>query len=757
MSERSLLPRIPQPPHDPTSLRLGGGPGWQPLAAALRNVAFSGPDAALTLARQPGLARSLAEPNGSFGGLRPPSNVALGPGGEIYLLDRARLTLRIFDPCACAFLDAPCFGGRGAGRRELQNPGGIGICAGNLFVCDTGNRRLGVFALRGYTLRGHWSPPPNATAQPWSPVAVAFDGKGRVYVSDPANGAAHQFSSAGTWLGMRDGLGSVSHLAVDCRDRVLVVTVGGRGAEALSIDFDAPGDRRGLDLQAASGLFPPLPFAVDADGRLHLGGLCPSTEEAEPGCLAGPRAPDGAAGEQPERGVFTADGQPWQPPAGAAVKTALVYQPEGEYVSAALDSFIYRCQWHRVLLEGETVPGSFVIVSTFTSEVALPDTEVRALPPEAWQTGATARLERGAGWDCLVMSPPGRFLWLRLELRSTGMVTPRVGGAEIEFPRISLRRYLPAVFGEEPASADFTDRFLAIFDTSLRSIESKLDRLAAYFDPGSAPAGEDGAADFLDWLASWIGITLERRWPVARKRRFLKQVGALFPLRGTREGLRRQLLVYFGMDGAACCCPDDRPAGRCEAEPRNCRAPEPPRCAWQPPELILEHFQLRRWLFVGAGRPGEQAALWGEGVANRSRLDHSATVDVTQLRMTPDPVRDPFLAYAHRFTVLAPGCFGKDEANRRALQNLLTRESPAHTTFEVRYVEPRFRIGMQSTIGLDAVIGRIPEGARLDDGAGPGDAHLLGRDTVLADGAGAGGPSLRVGKTSQVGGATRLD
>ena len=65
-----------------------------------------------------------------------------------------------------------------------------------------------------------------------------------------------------------------------------------------------------------------------------------------------------------------------------------------------------------------------------------------------------------------------------------------------------------AVFGAEATSADFTDRFLSLFDTTLRGFEHQLDYLARYFDPASAPAQRETPAslDFLSWLSSWIGI-----------------------------------------------------------------------------------------------------------------------------------------------------------------------------------------------------------------------------------------------------------
>ena len=79
-----------------------------------------------------------------------------------------------------------------------------------------------------------------------------------------------------------------------------------------------------------------------------------------------------------------------------------------------------------------------------------------------------------------------------------------------------------------------------------------------------------------------------------------------------------------------------------------------------------------------------------------------------------DPVRDPFHYTAHRFTVFVPGCFETSDEMRRSLYNLLRSESPAHTKYEIEFVKPRFRIGFQSSIGLNSVIGRIPEGITLD-------------------------------------------
>ena len=168
------------------------------------------------------------------------------------------------------------------------------------------------------------------------------------------------------------------------------------------------------------------------------------------------------------------------------------------------------------------------------------------------------------------------------------------------------------------------------------------------------------------------------------------------------------------------------------------------------PSLILEHFKLRRWLFVGEGRLGEQSVLWGKRIVNRTKLNETAQVGVTQLIDTGDPVRDPFHLYAHKFSVFVPAGCARTDAQQAALQRLIAMSKPAHTVAQLELVEPRFRIGFQSSIGLDSVVGRYPKGFVLDD-------HTLGYDTVLGEPCGKeGGPTLEIGEQSRIGTTTIL-
>ena len=123
----------------------------------------------------------------------------------------------------------------------------------------------------------------------------------------------------------------------------------------------------------------------------------------------------------------------------------------------------------------------------------------------------------------------------------------------------------------------------------------------------------------------------------------------------------------------------------------------------------------------------------------------------TQLLTTQDPFRDPFHVYAHKFSAFVPACFGKSDSLRRSLENLINAERPAHTQHQLIFVEPRFRIGFQSMIGLDSVVGRYPsEGITLNQTS-------LGSSSLLSAAPNRqGGPSFEVSQ-SRVGTSTKLD
>jgi phage tail-like protein len=680
--------RNPPPglPDDPTWMILRGRDGW-PTAKGWSSLAVSPLDCALVLPSLPGGSSALADPSGRFGGLVLPPNVAEGPDRTVWLLDLARGKLRRFDDCACVFVDAPCVAGLGHGARQLLAPVALAVRGRDLLVLDGGAGpalgRVLVFTSRGFALRSVLAPPADATPNPWKPSAIAVAPDERTFVADIANGALHVFDRGGAWRAAWLGFGAVSALAIDRFGRLYTYVQGDTFVSVWSAEGATIGQASSID--EVRDCFAAPTLASDASGRVNLTGRCAGA------------------------GWFDAAGQP----SAARPATPPAYAASGVWLSTALDSGIGRCQWHRIDPKARTPKGTTLAVQTFTSEVEQPIDMIASLPSTAW----TAVPLGAEPEEALILSPQGRYLWLRVTLSGNMQTTPRLDELLIEYPRISLRRYLPARFAPDPVSADFTDRLLGVFDRGFRSVETQIDRQANLFDPRSAPAAAKaaGTPDMLSWLAGWIGVVFDRSWPVAKRRSYLMRAAKLYPCRGTLPGLRSALLLYLGLDSMA----PVRSAATCAPK---C-APPPP--AWRPPQLILEHWKIRRWLFLGDGRLGDAAVLWGETIMGRSQLGDTAQLGATRLDTSRAATTDPFNAEAYAFTVFVPGGVARSAAAKASAQRLVDHQKPAWSQAKLRFVLPRMRIGIQASIGFDSVVGCWPEGVLLDEAR-------LGRASVLS-------------------------
>ncbi len=317
------------------------------------------------------------------------------------------------------------------------------------------------------------------------PAGLAIDGDGTLYVGDgrrtlPAGAEddrfVHRFAADGRYLGAVTGY------------RGAVVALGvDAGKRLLLVD---PGTRREA-------------------GTHHLVVLLPRETLSTP--------------EGPARGVF------YSPP---------------------LDSREAGTRWHKLRLPGVELPGHAQVRVSYL----VLDTEARRRQYEerlAEPTGdpqEKARLLDNAGWsealinprDALILSRPGRYLALRIELVAAGGDAPRVRSAEAWFPRISYLRYLPAVYQEDEAGRDFLERFLALFETLFDDIERTIDRLPRLFDPAATPSG------FVRWLAAWLALAPDEAWPEERLRALLRRAPELYRRRGTRTGLQDLIELFTG-------------------------------------------------------------------------------------------------------------------------------------------------------------------------------------------------------------------
>lgn len=108
-----------------------------------------------------------------------------------------------------------------------------------------------------------------------------------------------------------------------------------------------------------------------------------------------------------------------------------------------------------------------------------------------------------------------------------GLVTPHPMGD-----------HLPPLFRED----DLAQRFTGALDDVLAPLLLTLDNLPAYLDPTLAPA------DFVGWLAGWVGLSLDANWPLPRQRDLVGSAADLHRWRGTCRGLAAQVELYTGVE-----------------------------------------------------------------------------------------------------------------------------------------------------------------------------------------------------------------
>jgi phage tail-like protein len=95
---------------------------------------------------------------------------------------------------------------------------------------------------------------------------------------------------------------------------------------------------------------------------------------------------------------------------------------------------------------------------------------------------------------------------------------------------------LPGVYLED----EFVRGLTRGLDTVLAPVFLTLDCLDAYIDPRVAPE------DFLPWLGSWLGVSLDDSWPADRRRRVIATAAARHRDGGTRRGLQAYLEALTG-------------------------------------------------------------------------------------------------------------------------------------------------------------------------------------------------------------------
>jgi phage tail-like protein len=541
-----------------------------------------------------------------------------------------------------------------------------------------------------------------------APAGLALDRRGFLYIADPAAGRVVVVSpdDGSVVAVLADGLQEPVDVAVAPSGTIYVADRQGAEISVWTARFKRTGS-------FASGLVNFRPIAVFAE----TGGVVGAVDAAHPRVLRfgadGSPLPDaewssitsglgdpdlvlGALrciyGPEPVRVVAGACLGPCPVPDGAErlvaahralrllrLRLAHQFETSGTFVSAALDGGRPGAVWHKLELEADLPPGTWLELQTVTS-----DDPTRLNVPNALQPGlrfvpepsganGSPRLPPGV-LDRLILSPPGRYLRLRLTLGGVGRATPSVRLVRVLVPRVSYLDLLPRVFRRDPDAEQFLERFLALFEHLLTRLEARYEAFSRELNLDAAPG------PVLDWLASLLDVAFEPSWPLERRRAYLREAVWLYRIRGTPAGIARALELYTGR-----------------------------------PPILVEHWLDRPAMRPALGRAGYVLGLGTLGPA-------------------VDAVGDA--GRAHRFTVYVESDDpALDETLLAMARRIVDTTRPAHTSYDIRVLRAGATVG-DGRVGFDLILGgRQAPGLALGGcevmPPGLGAGATLGVDAVL--------------------------
>jgi len=181
------------------------------------------------------------------GQFRDPRGIAVAPDGTVYVADSGNHRIQKFDADGTLLKQ---WGGQGNAVGQFQEPWGIAVGPdGSVYVADTWNHRIQKFDADGNFLLmwGEYGQTTVATGAEglfWGPRGIAVDTAGQVYVTDTGNKRVQVFDSDGRFIAQFGGLGVLEGkmdepvgVALDAEGRIYVADTWNQRVQVFDRDF----------------------------------------------------------------------------------------------------------------------------------------------------------------------------------------------------------------------------------------------------------------------------------------------------------------------------------------------------------------------------------------------------------------------------------------------------------------------------------------------------------------------------------------